>query len=268
MTSETTVHFLGRCQCGFALRAEQDEAQAVERYRDMSMPGVPYRMGAQRYVRCPEGHKPFKLYRVEGEYSEAFQCDARCENAKGHTCKCSCGGMNHGKAYAVQPTEIHAVENLGAAIANANESYGVAGVQVGGQSISNDELHGRQEDEEEQTAERRLIEAQREDIRHPKQHIGEIGEKVYFMAELRDRREVNDSILHVFYAEVRSTTIPYGCTVGEFLGEAKIEWWMPNYVDDPGFKMGEVYDLKAKVKRHDDNPKWGKATVVTYLEEV
>lgn len=35
-----------------------------------------------------------------------------------------------------------------------------------------------------------------------------------------------------------------------------------------GFFEGEVYKLKAKVKRHDSDPKWGKSTVVTYLEEV
>jgi hypothetical protein len=25
------------------------------------------------------------------------KCDARCQNAKGHDCECSCGGANHGK---------------------------------------------------------------------------------------------------------------------------------------------------------------------------
>lgn len=25
------------------------------------------------------------------------KCDARCLNAKGHSCECSCGGANHGK---------------------------------------------------------------------------------------------------------------------------------------------------------------------------
>lgn len=26
-------------------------------------------------------------------------CDARCMNAKGHNCECSCGGANHGKGF-------------------------------------------------------------------------------------------------------------------------------------------------------------------------
>jgi hypothetical protein len=25
-------------------------------------------------------------------------CDARCTNARGHNCECSCGGKNHGMA--------------------------------------------------------------------------------------------------------------------------------------------------------------------------
>lgn len=27
------------------------------------------------------------------------KCGARCVNAKGHDCECSCGGANHGKGY-------------------------------------------------------------------------------------------------------------------------------------------------------------------------
>lgn len=250
--NDTTVHFLGRCQCGFALRTEEGSAQTVERYRDMETPSVPYRMGAQYYVRCPEGHKPFKLYRVEGEFSEAFECDSRCENAKGHTCKCSCGGMNHGKAYAVTPTDVVHVENPGAAIANYKEIVAREPAAFGGRDV----------DEEDMDAERRLIEAQREDIRYPKQHIGEIGEQIRFEGKVDHRRLANDTVLYVFLTEIRTPII------GELLGEAKVEWWKPDWVNDPEYVEGEVYKLKAKVKRHDDSPKWGKATVVTYLEEV
>lgn len=28
-------------------------------------------------------------------------CDARCQNARGHICECSCGGLNHGRGSAV-----------------------------------------------------------------------------------------------------------------------------------------------------------------------
>lgn len=33
-------------------------------------------------------------------------CDARCENATGNTCECSCGGMNHGINRAIGTANI------------------------------------------------------------------------------------------------------------------------------------------------------------------
>lgn len=32
------------------------------------------------------------------QFPSMHKCDARCTNAKGHKCECSCGGANHGKA--------------------------------------------------------------------------------------------------------------------------------------------------------------------------
>ena len=32
-------------------------------------------------------------------YGSKHKCDARCRNAKGHNCECSCGGENHGVSY-------------------------------------------------------------------------------------------------------------------------------------------------------------------------
>lgn len=34
---------------------------------------------------------------VKGVLNESTRCDARCENAKGSSCECSCAGMNHGR---------------------------------------------------------------------------------------------------------------------------------------------------------------------------
>jgi hypothetical protein len=258
MTAESKP-FLGRCkQCDYAVFTTEEDIGKVNDLAGVQAGRTAMRVSGRGGVvaRCTNNHRVFSLRRIEGTYSEDFKCDSRCMNAKGHKCKCSCGGLNHGRGHAVQ------LQSLGTAVANINEGYGITGVRVGGQSISNDELRGRREDEEDTAAERRLIAAQAKDMRYPKQHIGEIGEKVYFTGELRQKREINDSILHVFYTEVHSA--PHN----EFVGEAKVEWWMPASVPDPGFEMGEVYDLKAKVKRHDHHPKWGNATVVTYLEEV
>lgn len=247
MSTETTVHFLGRCQCGFALRTEEGSAQSVERYRDMETPAVPYRMGAQHYVRCPEGHKPFKLYRVEGEFSEAFECDARCENAKGHTCKCSCGGMNHGKAYAVLPTEIHHVENPGAAIANRVVSSDHS-VRMG--VLETEEMRSRREEEQDAIAGQEVRRGPTgEDL------LGVVGEKLYAEGKVTFVKDVTDATMYLFRA-VEGDTGKVGT----------VKWFAPSYVNER-FEKGQVIKFRAKVKAHDDN-QYGKSTVVTYLEEM
>lgn len=247
MSTETTVHFLGRCLCGFALRTEEGEAQVAERYRDMSTPGVPYRMGAQYYVRCPEGHKPFKLYRVEGEFSEAFECDSRCENAKGHTCKCSCGGMNHGKAYAVTPTDVVHVENAGAAIANYREIVAREPAAFGGRDV----------DEEDMAAETRMVEAQGEVRRGPtgEELLGQVGEKLYAEGKVTFVKDINDATLYLFRA-VEGDTGKIGT----------VKWFAPSFINER-YEKGQVIQFRAKVKAHNDD-QYGKATVVTYLEEM
>ena len=37
--------------------------------------------------------------RVQGIFNPAVRCDARCTNARGHNCECSCGGENHGAGW-------------------------------------------------------------------------------------------------------------------------------------------------------------------------
>jgi len=49
--------------------------------------------------RCPQGHE-MKGMIIEAHKHETVKCDSRCTHAKGHTCDCSCGGENHGMAYA------------------------------------------------------------------------------------------------------------------------------------------------------------------------
>lgn len=36
---------------------------------------------------------------VHGVFKAARKCDAKCLDAKGHKCECSCGGKNHGAGY-------------------------------------------------------------------------------------------------------------------------------------------------------------------------
>lgn len=62
--------------------------------------------GYSYQVGWPDGKDCFKnrdewlpaTRRIEyKKFPSLHKCDARCQNAKGHTCECSCGGANHGK---------------------------------------------------------------------------------------------------------------------------------------------------------------------------
>jgi len=255
-TTTETPRYLGRCQCGYALSATPEDAQVVTRYGEMNDTSVPYRMGAQYYVRCPERHKPFKLFRVEGTYSEDFQCDSRCENAKGHICKCSCGGLNHGIAYAVQPTQV---ENLGAAVANANEKYGVTGVEVGGASYSNEELRSRptkaemdaREDDEYAEHVR-----DREKTRRPEKVflVGEEGEEVFVTGKLIAKKDTANSTLYTFVVKVGDD-------------EAIVKSFVPAFaIPDPDPEVRDMVEFRAIIKEHQDHPEYGKSTLVNYLK--
>lgn len=55
----------------------------------------------QLLIHCTVHRYPISFKRVEGTYSEKHTCDARCVNAIGPNCECSCGGENHGGGYAI-----------------------------------------------------------------------------------------------------------------------------------------------------------------------
>jgi hypothetical protein len=52
---------------------------------------------------CPE-HGRYLLDPIWGEHTDA-KCGARCRNAVGPSCDCSCGGENHGMGHAVEEQE-------------------------------------------------------------------------------------------------------------------------------------------------------------------
>lgn len=100
---------LGRCKekgCDHALFLGSDsDAIDVDNFREVKAGTRAYRVGNNGFFsRCPNSHKFFPLKRIEGTFSKDHKCDARCLNAKGHKCTCSCGGANHGRGYAV---EVH-----------------------------------------------------------------------------------------------------------------------------------------------------------------
>lgn len=90
----------------------------------------------------------------------------------------------------------------------------------------------------------------------PERHLGEVGKHIKGQAKLTEKKKIGfpgDSlILHVF------KTLD---------GTATIKWFCPKPFD-PEFEVGEIITFRAKVKKHDDHERFGKATIVTYLEEV
>jgi hypothetical protein len=91
---------LGKCKtkgCKCALRAQ--EGVGVSLGRDATLEGVAYRVGNYGYFgRCTD-HGLFPLRTLKGRYVPEKACDARCMNATGPNCDCSCGGANHGHAH-------------------------------------------------------------------------------------------------------------------------------------------------------------------------
>ena len=118
--------YLGRCGekgCGYALFATTEDLKPATGFGAVKAGTgaykIPSQVDADRYNvfgRCTSGHKVFMLKAVKGTYSAEHKCDSRCLNAKGHTCTCSCGGMNHGRGYAVTVTtaaEAHEPDYIG-----------------------------------------------------------------------------------------------------------------------------------------------------------
>ena len=100
-------NYLGRCQhCDYVLFADGDNVTQVNAWYDIEAGGPPKNVQAFGvFGRCKHNHKVFRLERIKGEYSPNHKCDDRCLHAKGHTCRCACGGMNHGRGHLIEVTE-------------------------------------------------------------------------------------------------------------------------------------------------------------------
>lgn len=193
---------LGRCKdCDYALFVAPEQVaqvREVAELRDIKQSGVPYRVGRTILARCDKGHRVFSLRYIEGTYSPDHKCDARCLNAKGWKCRCSCGGANHGRGYAI----AHVVE-----------------------------AHEEREE----------------------RHLGEVGRHIKGNVRLI-RKHVREGGSH--------PTIYTFTTLDE---TARLVWFAPYYAD-PNLNEGESFSIRAKVKRHENDPTYGKTTVVTYVE--
>lgn len=106
MTTATEMPFLGRCKsCEYTLFAAASDIVEANGFNEVRGDGRAYRVGNEGwFARCGNGHPFFVLKRIKGTFSEVHECDARCLNAKGSECTCSCGGVNHGRGHAVSVT--------------------------------------------------------------------------------------------------------------------------------------------------------------------
>jgi hypothetical protein len=103
--AETTENYLGRCEtkgCDYAVFATPESIANVATFNEVQ-PGGVYRVdsGPRVFSRCPTHRRTVMLSKVKGTYSDKHTCDSRCLNARGHDCTCSCGGVNHGRGYAI-----------------------------------------------------------------------------------------------------------------------------------------------------------------------
>lgn len=89
----------------------------------------------------------------------------------------------------------------------------------------------------------------------PKRFLGEIGKHITGEVEVQYKRLVEGQYKSMLYVFV---------TLDE---TAIIKWFAPLQYD-PNFETGQKLKIRAKVKKHDENERFGNATIVTYLEEV
>lgn len=57
--------------------------------------------GAHDHPQTAVNFKP-----LNGTYAETKRCDQACENAASNKCVCSCGGVNHGRAHALDAAGV------------------------------------------------------------------------------------------------------------------------------------------------------------------
>lgn len=63
-------------------------------------------------IYCAHHRYPLRWKAINGVVSEKHVCDARCINAIGPNCECSCGGKNHGAGYSAEQLFNFTTEDL------------------------------------------------------------------------------------------------------------------------------------------------------------
>jgi len=96
-TTAQPTRYLGRCPiCKRAVRRDvRGEIPCPSGCHTV----VFYRDGNGKLTSRPGWEQIVYMYRIKGVFSDK-KCDRKCTHAVGHTCDCSCGGANHGAAWA------------------------------------------------------------------------------------------------------------------------------------------------------------------------
>lgn len=112
--SETTNHvvgFVGKCKkCKAPIRYDLSEQRRYEegrwvngisypgrRYYNLDNTGWSSSLSKMVQKPCRECGSPNWLKRMVVTYNEKVKCGAKCRNATGPACECSCRGVNHGR---------------------------------------------------------------------------------------------------------------------------------------------------------------------------
>jgi hypothetical protein len=181
-------------------------------------------------ARCSNGHKWFVCKAVKGTYSENHKCDARCLNAKGNDCTCSCGGANHGRGHAVTVVQASDIQQRHERATDQHHA-GLLDMVAQAAVAENPALA-----KPERTAGK---------------HIGEVGQTIRGEVVIFSKRDLDASTLYTF-----TTTKNNLC----------IKWFAPSHAN-PDWPVGKVLTLRAKVKAHKEFRGFPE-TIVTYVEEV
>lgn len=86
--------------------------------------------------------------------------------------------------------------------------------------------------------------------------LGEEGKRIVGEVRVAFVKDVSDGTLYVFEATKPALENKL----------ARIKWFAPSYAN-PEWEIGKVLTIRAKFKSHEEN-EYGKATLVTYVEEI
>jgi hypothetical protein len=231
---ENTGNYLGRCKdCDYVIFATAEDVQQADGFRDVTAGTGVYRINDNVFARCTNRHKVFLCKPVQGTYSADHQCDSRCLNARGWKCTCSCGGANHGRGHVAMITQA----------ASLTPSTTV---------VPEHQTRPHEPGYLDMIAQAVVRENPALAPAPALRHLGVVGEHITGKVFVKTRKSLaNGSILF----SMRAVN-----------GGHVIKWFAPGYAD-PGFEVGSIYKIRAKVKSHGEFNGMPE-TIVTHVEEV